>query len=209
MLSAGSHGAADGALERFVTRSLRAIVIGASVGAIETLSVLLPVLARDLRVPAVVVVHLPPRRASLLPQLFRGLCQAPVQEPMDKQPVAAGTIWIAPPDYHLLIEPEHTFALSVDPPVHFSRPAIDVLFASAAAAYGSSLAAVILSGASEDGAAGAGAVRAAGGYVLVQDPQHAAASTMPRAAIAAAQPQFVGSVEQIAAILQHPHGAAS
>jgi len=188
---------------------LEAIVIGASAGAIEALRVLLPPLSIGLHVPAIIVVHVPPRRASLLPEVFGRLCAVPVVEPIDKQPVAAGTIWFAPADYHLLIEPGHTFALSVDAPVKFSRPAIDVLFNSAAAAYGPGLAAVILSGASEDGASGARAVREAGGYVLVQDPSSAFAATMPAAAIAAAHPQFVGQVEEIAAMLQAFSGVAS
>src|SRR5262249_47195330 len=83
-----------------------AVVIGASAGAVEALSVLLPTLCRDLRVPIVIVVHLPPRRPSLLPELFRARCAAPVSEPVDKQPVGAGTVWFAPADYHLAIELE-------------------------------------------------------------------------------------------------------
>jgi two-component system chemotaxis response regulator CheB len=194
---------------RFVLPAIDAIVIGASAGAIETLSVLLPILSFELSVPAIVVVHVPPRRPSLLPQLFQPLCSARVREPFDKQAVEARTIWFAPPDYHLLIEPGRHFAFSIDPPVLFSRPAIDVLFSSAARAYGKGLAAVVLSGASEDGAEGAEFVRAAGGVVLVQDPSEASAATMPSAALRAADPQFVGTVAEIAAILQRCRGGVS
>ena len=87
---------------------------------------------------------LPPRQPSLLPELFSRLCGLPVREPVDKQPVAAETVWFAPADYHLLIERERTFSLSVDPPVRFSRPSVDVLFESAAYAYGARLAAVAM-----------------------------------------------------------------
>jgi two-component system chemotaxis response regulator CheB len=193
----------------FALPPIDAIVIGASAGAVETLSVLLPALASGLRVPAVVVVHIPPRRRSMLPQLFQPLCGAPVREPIDKQAVEASTIWFAPPDYHLLIESGRRFAFSIDPPVRFSRPAIDVLFSSAARVYGRGLAAVILSGASEDGAEGAELVRAAGGVVLVQDPSEAPSSIMPSAALRAADPQFVGTVAEIAAILQQRRGGGA
>jgi two-component system chemotaxis response regulator CheB len=178
-----------------------AIVIGASAGAVEALGVVLPPLSRDLHVPVIAVVHIPPRRASLLPELFRTTCHAPVCEPLDKQPVIAGTIWFAPADYHLSIEPTRSFALSIDPPVKFSRPAVDVLFESAADAYGAGLIAVVLTGASEDGAAGAAAVRQHGGRVYVQSPEEALAPIMPEAAIRQAQPQFVGTLEEIAALL--------
>ena len=185
-----------------------AVVIGASAGAVESLSELLPPLSEGLRVPLIVVVHLPPRRSSLMPELFRPLCRAPVCEPVDKQPVAAGTIWFAPADYHLLVEHNRTFALSVDPPVRFSRPSLDVLFESAADTYGARLAAVVLTGANDDGARGAKAVRAAGGYVLVQAPAEALARTMPEAAIHLAAPQFVGGLAQIGSKLRVLTGAS-
>jgi two-component system chemotaxis response regulator CheB len=178
-----------------------AIVIGASAGAIEALTVVLPPLSRDLHVPVIAVVHLPPGRLSLLPVLFRRTCHAPVCEPLDKQLVSAGTIWFAPADYHVSIEPDRSFALSIDPPVKFSRPAVDVLFESAANAYAAGLIAVVLSGASDDGAAGAAAVRQRGGRVYVQRPEQALAPAMPEAAIRESQPQFVGSLEEIAALL--------
>lgn len=178
-------------------RSPEAIVVGASAGAIEALRVLLPGISAPLRVPVIVVVHLPPRRKSLLPELFGSLCAAPVREPLDKQPVAAGTIWFAPADYHLLIETDHSFALSVDAPVNYSRPSVDLLFESAAYAYGSGLTAVVLSGANEDGAEGACIVRQHGGHVFVQDPAEALAKEMPEAAILRAQPQFVGTLRDL------------
>jgi two-component system, chemotaxis family, protein-glutamate methylesterase/glutaminase len=178
-----------------------AIVIGASAGAIEALGVVLPPLSRDLRVPVIIVVHLSSRRPSLLPDLFRSRCRAPVCEPLDKQPVIGGTIWFAPSGYHLLIELTRSFAVSIDPPVKYSRPALDVLFESAADAYGAGLIAVVLSGANDDGALGAAAVRKHGGRVYVQRPEEALAPAMPKAAIRQAQPQFVGTLEEIAALL--------
>lgn len=119
---------------------------------------------------------------------------------MDKQPLTPG-IWFAPPGYHLLIERELRFSLSIDAPVRWSRPSIDVLFESASDAYGAALHAVVLTGANDDGARGAAAVRRAGGLVLVQDPFTAEAQQMPLAALAAATPQFVGTPAQIARLL--------
>lgn len=180
-----------------------AIAIGASAGAIEALDKLLPVVPRAARIPVVVVVHLSPNRQSLLPELFAPRCSARVREPEDKEPVSAGTIWFAPSNYHLLIEHEHTFSLSVDEPVRYSRPSIDVLFESAVDAYGKRLCAVVLTGANDDGAHGARAVREAGGLVVVQDPALADAKEMPSAAIAVAKPQLVASLEEIAEFLRH------
>jgi two-component system chemotaxis response regulator CheB len=174
-----------------------AIVIGGSVGAIEALSTILPAVSVP-DIPLVVVVHLLPRRRSLMPALLGARMEAEIREPDDKEPVRGGTIWFAPSDYHLLVERERVFSLSVDEPVRFSRPSIDVLFESAADAYGGALAAVVLTGANEDGAAGARAVRRSGGFVVVQDPREAEASAMPRAAIDAAEPQLVLPLQEIA-----------
>jgi two-component system chemotaxis response regulator CheB len=179
-----------------------AFVIGASAGAVDALSLLLPVLPKEPRAPVVVVVHLPPNRASLLPELFARRCRARVREPEDKQPVAAGTVWFAPSNYHLLIERDHTFSMSVDEPVRFSRPSIDVLFESAAEAFGRSLCGLVLTGANDDGARGARAIRQAGGIVIVQDPHTAEAKEMPSAAIASANPQLVASLPEIAELLR-------
>jgi two-component system chemotaxis response regulator CheB len=182
--------------------SCEALVIGASAGAVEALSLLLPVIPSSARVPVVIVVHLPANRASLLPEVFAPRCLARVREPEDKEPARAGTIWFAPPNYHLLLERDRTFSLSVDEPVKFSRPSIDVLFESAADAFGNKLCAIVLTGANDDAARGARAVRAAGGVVIVQDPNTAEAKEMPRAAIALANPQLIASLPEIADFLR-------
>ncbi|NEI73195.1 chemotaxis protein CheB [Rhizobium lusitanum] len=160
-----------------------AIVIGASAGAIEALSVILPALPRDFRMPILVVVHIPSDKRSAIADLFRAKCQLFVDEAEDKEPISAGKIYFAPPDYHLLVEIGKTISLSSDEPVLFSRPSIDVLFESAADAFGQALIAIVLTGANHDGARGLRAVAEAGGLALVQDPSTAFASTMPEAAI--------------------------
>ncbi|MCW1883882.1 chemotaxis protein CheB [Luteolibacter flavescens] len=160
-----------------------AVVIGASVGAIGALSAILPALPAGYPLPVLVVVHIPPDRDTGLPALFAARCALPVKEAEDKEPVRPGTIYFAPPNYHLLVEPDFTFALSVDDPVMYSRPALDVLFESAADAYGNGLCGVVLTGASADGARGLRAVAAAGGRALVQTPETAEGEIMPRAAL--------------------------
>lgn len=180
------------------THPIEVVVIGASTGGIGALHQLLPVLSRGLQLPIVIVVHLPAHHRSLLPEIFAPLCQAPVREPLDKEPVAGGVIWFAPSDYHLMVERDHSFSFSVDDPVKYSRPAVDVLFEYAALAYGPGVTAVVLTGASEDGATGAARVRALGGCVFVQDPEQAEAKLMPLAAIRMAAPQYVGPLSGIA-----------
>jgi two-component system chemotaxis response regulator CheB len=163
--------------------TVAALALGCSAGGVDALCALLPSLARDGGIPVFVVVHLPRERPSHLVDIFGRRCALSVVEAEDKQPVEPGTIYFAPPDYHLLLERGPALALSVDELVHFSRPAIDVLFQSAADVYGAGLLAVVLSGANEDGAAGLSAVARAGGRTLVQNPESAVAPAMPRAAL--------------------------
>ena len=179
-----------------------AVVIGASAGAWDALSVILPALPQTFNLPVMVVVHLPPDRKSLLAELFAEKCSMDVAEAEDKEPILGGVIYFAPPDYHLLIEPNNTLSLSSDEPVLFSRPSIDVLFESAADAYGPALTAIILTGASEDGARGLAAVIAAGGTAIVQRPEDAYAAAMPQAALARSPGARVLSLEEITLWLQ-------
>ncbi|HEV2503735.1 MAG TPA: chemotaxis protein CheB [Mesorhizobium sp.] len=182
--------------------SPEAIVIGASAGALEALSAILPTLPRDFALPILIVVHVPPDRDSLLSELMRAKCRIPVKEAEDKEPIVAGTVYFAPPDYHLLVETGRTLALSSDEPVLFSRPSIDVLFESAADAYGPALLAIILTGANQDGARGLHAVVSCGGAALVQNPDGAFASAMPEAAILSVPRASVMSLAEIAVNLQ-------
>lgn len=162
---------------------LQAIVIGASAGGVQALSTLLPTLPAKLGVPVLIVLHIPPDRPSQLADLFNARCEVPVREACDKEPAAPGTVFFAPPDYHLLVEPDRTLALSVDEAVNYSRPSIDVLFESAAYAYGNGLLAIVLTGANGDGSQGVRVVKARGGRVWVQDPATAYMSAMPSAAL--------------------------
>lgn len=163
-----------------------AVVIGASAGALDALSAILPALPKDYPLPILIVVHLPPERNSALPELMQAKCKLDVREAEDKEPILPGRVYIAPPDYHLLVEPDRRISLSSDEPVMFSRPSIDVLFESAADAYpDGDLIGIVLSGANYDGAKGLKAICATGGTAWVQNPATAQASTMPESALKA------------------------
>jgi two-component system chemotaxis response regulator CheB len=179
-----------------------AVVIGASAGGVEALSVLLPALPRGYGGAVLVALHLPRARPSLLVNIFGPKCALAVREAEDKEPVAPGTIYFAPSDYHLLVEDGPALALSVDAPVNFSRPSIDVLFESAADVYGSRLLGIILTGASDDGAAGLEAVHRAGGVTCVQDPSSAHMSLMVEAALRRVAADHVLGLGELAALLR-------
>ena len=120
-------------------KGIEAIVIGASAGAIQALSRILPALPEGYPIPVLVVVHIPADRSDLLASLFQAKCRLAVKEAEDKEPIRAGTIYFAPPDYHVLVEQDRRLSLSSDEPVSYSRPAVDVLFETAADAYGPGL----------------------------------------------------------------------
>ncbi len=124
-----------------------------------------------------------------------------MREVEDKEPIVPGTVYVAPPNYHLLVERTRTFALSADEAVLFSRPAIDVLFESAADAYGNHLAGIVLTGASADGARGLSAVKRRGGIAIVQSPDGALAPEMPRAALSMVKADHVLSLTDLASLL--------
>ncbi len=205
MTAPGDEGCAGGAPAALPQERLQVVVIGGSAGSIDALGVLLPALPATLRATVVVVVHLPRERPSLLCQIFQPRCALPVREAQDKEPLEPGTIYFAPPDYHLLLDAGPTLALSVDEPVHFSRPSIDVLFETAADACGSRLLAILLSGANADGAQGLVAAQAAGGTTLVQSPASCAVPFMPEAALAVMQPGHLLTPEGMAALLLEWH----
>lgn len=179
----------------------RAIVIGASAGAIEALSVILPALPADFPAPILIVVHIPSDRSNFLSPLFAAKCQMSVREVEDKEPAERGIVYFAPSNYHLLVEEGGTLALSADEPVQHSRPSIDVLFESAAEAYGAGLVGIVLTGANEDGSSGAQAIATAHGTVIVEDPAGAYAETMPRAAIRKCPEAHVMALDAIAPFL--------
>jgi two-component system chemotaxis response regulator CheB len=181
------------------------IVIGGSAGAVEALDSLLPALPPGFPAAVFIVLHVPRGGPSILPEIFAAKCVLPVEEAEDKAPVRPGTVYFAPPDYHLLIEEGPCLALSVDDPVNFSRPSVDVLFESAADVYGRSLMGIILSGASSDGAEGLAAVHSAGGITVVQEPQSAAVPLMITSALQRCAADCVLPLAEIAVLLRKIH----
>jgi two-component system chemotaxis response regulator CheB len=173
----------------------RVVAIGGSRGAGGALGRVLASLPETLDAPVVVALHRYPGASRLAEQLGR---RGPlgVMDAEDKQELSPGCVLLAPPDYHLLVE-SGMCVLSVDEPVRFSRPSIDVLFESVADAYGSRAVGVLLTGASDDGSAGLARIRARGGLTIAQDPATAECPTMPRAAIEAGAVQRVLSLERI------------
>ncbi|MFP5077768.1 chemotaxis protein CheB [Rhizobium sp. YIM 134829] len=178
-----------------------AVVIGASAGALEALNFILPALDAGFPWPIFVIVHLPPDKRSVLAEIFDAKCALRVIEAEDKEPVRAGTVYVSPPDYHMLIEDQETIALSNEDAVLFSRPSIDVSFESAADVFADRLVGIVLTGANQDGAKGLQAIVRAGGVAIVQDPQGAYARAMPEAALAACPEACVLPLPQIASHL--------
>ncbi|HEY0007725.1 MAG TPA: chemotaxis protein CheB, partial [Tepidisphaeraceae bacterium] len=179
----------------------QAVVIGASAGAVEALSIILPSLPVGYALPVMIVVHMPPDRKNTIVELFNAKCRLPVKEAEDKEPIEPGTVYFAPPNYHLLIEPDFRLSLSSEEPVLYSRPSIDVLFESAADAYGSGVIGIVLTGANSDGASGLRAIAQAGGSTIVQTPHSAQAAAMPQAALKACPGAAVLELEEIASLL--------
>ena len=160
-----------------------AIVMGVSAGGFKALHAMLPLFGKDLGVPVMIVQHRGADDDAWLAASLNRKCCLEVKEAVDKEPVVPGTIYLAPAGYHLLVEKDFSLALSVDEPVCFSRPSIDVLFETAAEAYGVHLIGIILTGANSDGSDGIIAIKSKGGYTIAQDPASSEVDYMPRSAI--------------------------
>lgn len=186
-------------------KGVQAVVIGASAGGVSALFTVLGGLPSGFAIPIVCVLHLPDDRHSRLAEVLQRRLLRPVCEARDKQPLRPGQIYVAGPGYHLSVERDFTLSLSQEPPVHFSRPAIDYLFHSAADAYGAGLLGVLLTGANEDGAQGLAYIKNSGGRTIVQDPRDAQVALMPEAALALHQPDHIltlSGIEQLLAALE-------
>jgi two-component system, chemotaxis family, protein-glutamate methylesterase/glutaminase len=207
-MTSSTAGAASGPVR---ADCIDAVAIGASAGGVEALAMLLPAVPAALRAAILIVLHLPRERASVLAEIFSSKCARPVREAVDKEPVEPGTVYFAPPDYHLLVDRAGPagaqLALSADDLVNFSRPSIDVLFESAADVYRQRLLGIILTGANHDGAAGLAAVHDAAGITVVQHPDTAQSSMMPMAAIKRSPVDYVLTLEQIAELLRTLDGS--
>jgi two-component system chemotaxis response regulator CheB len=178
-----------------------AVVVGSSAGGIRALGSLLAPLPNDFPLPIIVVQHLHPESESYLPKILATHCALTVKQAEEREIIQAGRVYIAPPNYHLLIEEDHSFSLSLEPPVRYARPSVDVMFETAVYAYRDKLIGIILTGANDDGSYGVKKLKQMGGYVIVQDPKTAEAEAMPNAAIAAAKVDKVLPIEQVGVYL--------
>ncbi|WP_045163917.1 chemotaxis protein CheB [Stutzerimonas stutzeri] len=185
-----------------LARRIDAVVIGASAGGLAALSMLVEGLTSDLRQPLLMVQHVPPSGPTQLAEIFRRKTALRVKEADDKEVVRGGTLYFAAPGYHLLVEADLSLSLSQDDAVHFSRPSIDVLFESAADAWGDRVAGILLTGANEDGAAGLEAIRRSGGVTIVQDPEEAEVPTMPLSALQRFAPDYILPLRDIHNLLR-------
>ncbi|HZO90555.1 MAG TPA: chemotaxis protein CheB [Chthonomonadaceae bacterium] len=176
------------------------IVVGTSWGGLSALEILLPAFPADFPLPLVVVQHRSADSGAALAAVLRRHSALAVREPEDKEAIRPGYVYIAPADYHLLIE-ESAFALTTDAPVGYARPSIDVLFESAADAYAERVIGVVLTGASHDGANGAAVIRAQGGLVIAQDPATAESPLMPRTVIERGAADYVLPLDEIGPFL--------
>ncbi len=183
----------------------KAVVIGASAGGITALGKILPRLPRDFALPVLIVQHISPNSDNFMVRYFDRLCQLKVKEADEKEEIRPGTVYFAPPNYHLLVETDFTISLSVDERVNFSRPSIDVLFESAADAWCSHLIGIIITGASSDGSKGLQRIGKCGGLTIVQDPAEAESSMMPESAIKIANVDKILKLNEIADLLLQIH----
>ena len=181
---------------------VEAVVIGTSAGGLAALSVLVAGLEATFRLPLLVVQHIPSGVPTQLAEIFRRKTGLHVKEADEKERVRGGTLYFAAPGYHLLVEQDTSLSLSQDDSVHFSRPSIDVLFESAADAWGERVAGILLTGANEDGAAGLEAIHRAGGLTIVQDPDEAEVDSMPRAALQRFAPDYILPLRDIHRLLR-------
>jgi two-component system chemotaxis response regulator CheB len=180
--------------------SPRLVVVGTSLGGLRALERVLQALGSDFPLPIAVVQHRGVEAQSELAAMLQLHCPVLLSEAEDKEPICGGHVYLAPADYHLLVDAGH-FALSTEGRVRYARPSIDVLFASAADCYREGVLGVVLTGASADGAEGASHIRRCGGRVVAQDPRTAEAPAMPRAAIAAGAVDDIVPLSEIGAYL--------
>ena len=180
------------------------VAIGVSSGGLHALHMLLRALSKPFPLSLFIVQHRMRDADQMLVEYLERQTGFPIKEAEDKEAIRSGMAYLAPSDYHLLVETDgRSLALSKDPAVHYARPSIDVLFESATVALGDALIGVVMTGASRDGAEGLQLIKQHGGYTIVQDPDSAESSLMPRAAIDATEVDKIAALEDLAKILEN------
>lgn len=179
----------------------RCIAVGVSAGGMDALSIIIPTLPPEFPIPVVVIQHVSPHSDNFITRYLDNISPIKVKEVDEKEKLKPGVVYTAPPNYHLLVEEDETFSLSLEERVNFARPSIDVFFQSAADVYGPHLVGIILTGANNDGSLGLKMIKAKGGLTIVQDPQTAEVDGMPRAAVEATKVDHILTIEQIGPFL--------
>ena len=178
-----------------------AIVIGVSSGGLKAMKVMFSCLPKEFNTPIIIVQHIGSQSENLWISLLNDKSNLYIKEADEKESIEQGKVYIAPPNYHLLIERDKTFSLTIDERVNYARPSIDVLFESAAEAYKSKLIGVILTGSNNDGTNGLKRIKEYGGLTIVQDPATAESSYMPASAMAVVQMDYILTLENIIKLL--------
>jgi two-component system chemotaxis response regulator CheB len=178
-----------------------AIVIGVSSGSINALKCIFSALPVSFSIPIIMVQHISANSDNEWIKLLNNKSNLTIKEADEKEKVESGHVYIAPTNYHLLIENDKTFSLTINEYVNFVRPSIDILFESAAEAYKNKLNGIVLKGSNNDGAKGIKRIKELGGMVIIQDPETAESPTMPASAIAAVEPDYILSSEKIVELL--------
>jgi two-component system chemotaxis response regulator CheB len=182
-------------------RGYSAVVIGASAGGLHALTTILEELPIDYRLPVLVVQHRSKDERGLLEEILQDKCSIRVLQANEKEVITNGTVYLAPPDYHLLVEQDKTFSLTSDDKVNYSRPSIDVLFETAAEVYRDKLVGIILTGANSDGRRGIETIRNFHGLTIAQDPREAEFPVMPLASINSGAVEKVFNLVEIKSFL--------
>jgi two-component system, chemotaxis family, protein-glutamate methylesterase/glutaminase len=182
-------------------RKFEMVVIGASSGGLQALKVLLAELPGNLSFAILIVQHISSRSDGSWVSILNGQCALEIKEADEKETIVPGRVYLAPANYHLLVEEDRSCTLTLDEAVNYARPSIDVLFETAAQSCGAGLIGIVMTGANSDGARGLKAIKDWGGLTIVQDPETAESSAMPRAAIRLAEPDYVLTIDEIRALL--------
>jgi len=179
----------------------KAIVIGTSAGGLNVLKSLLPALPANFNLPLIIVQHVGANSDSSWIAILNSTCKLNLREAEEKEPIEKGNVYIAPPNYHLLIEKDLTLSFSMEPKINFARPAIDVLFESAAEAYKDKLIGIILTGSNSDGTAGMKKIKEHGGLTIIQDPESAESPYVPSSVLNTISVDYKLSIQNIVSLL--------
>lgn len=175
----------------------KAVVIGTSAGGMEALKTIFSSIKKEFKLPIIIVQHVSPNSPNYLAEYLKKFTKLNIKEADEKEKVLGGNVYIAPSNYHMLIELDESLSFTVEPRVSYARPSIDVLLESAAYCYREKLIGIILTGGNSDGATGLKLIKEKGGFTIVQNPKEAEADSMPKAAIKNCEIDFIGNLKEI------------